>query len=363
MRASEAGGAAVGTAPGIHRLHRLEGAGDRGDLAGECVQALPEPLGRGLLLSRLGGGADREHLGVKPLERVEQPRALGLEARRGGEERGPLVPLLLERLQSLAQPLAGDRVLLRGQPSLQRVPLRLEPSVFLGPGEGADLPLAAPERVHAVAERLYGLLRLLDDLPEHRGAAPDVREELVAQLVHPGQPRVHTGGIGNRLALHLGSSAADEPAKPLEDHPQGDEHQPERRSVHDHGRSAPRHRRGGRPRFWASAGERPCRAARRSRRSSRRAWRRARRSSSAARARCIRRTSASNRSLTFVLASVQGICRSRGRSATPLRRLCQWACRWWASETWACAWVSGACRCGCTCGAVGSTSVGWECWW
>ena len=92
---------------GVHGLHRLERPGHRGDLAGERVQALAEPLGRGLLLARLGGGADREHLGVEALERVEQPGALGLEARGGGEERGPLAPLLLERLEGLTEPLRG----------------------------------------------------------------------------------------------------------------------------------------------------------------------------------------------------------------------------------------------------------------
>src|SRR5262249_49931065 len=163
---------------GVHRLHRLERAGDRGDLAGERVEALPKAFGGGLLLTGLGGGAHRKHLRVQTLQRVEETGPLGLEPRGRGDQRCALATLLLERLQGLAEALPRDRILLGRETTLERVALGLEPGIVFRPGKGADLALASLERVDTVAQGLHRLLGTLDDLAEHGRAAPDVGEQL-----------------------------------------------------------------------------------------------------------------------------------------------------------------------------------------
>ena len=162
--------------------------------------------------------------------------------------------------------------------------------------------------MHAVAERLHGLLGLLDNLPEHRRPA----RMSASNWSHSSSTRASRAstpvGFGDRLGLRLRLRRPMTLRRPpkniqtaMNSSPNG---APSITTVVR--TEAPTRRptplRGLRRRL-------PSSLQRRSRRSSRRVSAAARRSASAARARCILCTSASNRSFTLVLASGRGICR------------------------------------------------------
>src|SRR6218665_1432952 len=97
----------------------------------------------------------------------------------------PPPPRLAAQPQRLPQPLLHHLVPLGCHPLGQPRALLLQPALLLGRAQRAQLPLPPRQLMAAPAQPLHRLLRLVHHVPQDGRARAQLREQLVAQRVHP----------------------------------------------------------------------------------------------------------------------------------------------------------------------------------